>query len=63
VIASLTVVKGNLKSQAILQALEQQLATFFVAKRADDLATAMRLAKDYSLRALLSLAALIPAHS
>jgi imidazolonepropionase-like amidohydrolase len=50
-------VDANLKNQAILQALEQKIATFIVAQRADDLATAMRLAKEYNLRAALCLAA------
>jgi len=50
-------VETNLKSQAVLQALDQKVATFIVAQRADDLVTGMRLAKDYNLRGVLAMAA------
>lgn len=49
-------IETNFKNQAILQALEQKIATVIVAQRADDLNTAIRLAKDYNLRAQLGLA-------
>jgi imidazolonepropionase-like amidohydrolase len=50
-------VETNDKHQTIQQAMEQKIATFIVAQRADDIATGIRLAKDYNLRGVLSMAA------
>ncbi|HXP63609.1 MAG TPA: amidohydrolase family protein, partial [Dongiaceae bacterium] len=50
-------VDTNLKNLAVLQAMDQKIATFIVAQRADDLVTGLRLAQDYSLRGVLAMAA------
>jgi imidazolonepropionase-like amidohydrolase len=47
---------GNLKLEALEQALDRKLPVFFSAHRADDLGTALRLAKEFHLRAILDLA-------
>jgi imidazolonepropionase-like amidohydrolase len=47
----------NLKLEALAQALDGKLPVIFAAQRADDLETALRLAKEFKLNAELDLAA------
>jgi imidazolonepropionase-like amidohydrolase len=46
----------NLKLEALEQALDRKVPVIFSAHRADDLGTALRLAKEFRLRAILDLA-------
>jgi imidazolonepropionase-like amidohydrolase len=46
----------NLKLEALEQVLDRKVPVFFSAHRADDLDTALRLAKEFQLRAILDLA-------
>jgi imidazolonepropionase-like amidohydrolase len=46
----------NLKLEALAPALEGKLPVYFSAHRADDLGTALRLAREFKLRAVLDLA-------
>jgi imidazolonepropionase-like amidohydrolase len=46
----------NLKLEALELALERKVPVFFSAHRADDLGTALRLTKEFNLRAVLDLA-------